>query len=214
MQYLTIVQVEGAHGVGKSTFLNNLEETDEVKILKEEFVSDVKNSKSDLIFQEFHWFMRWWDRVEEWIQNPNSLILFTDRCPLTSLIYCADPMLGSALTVLLHLYYDRMEKRYPHVRFLRVELRRSFLDNFSLCQIRLQNTSEHEQHIRSNILQENDANWLRKIRTMYKQFQTRDTSVIFLDSDTEHATAEKIVQSLQPRLIPPLKLKNSKNEDD
>ncbi len=97
---VSVIAIEGIHGVGKTSYLDGLVLKDGEMIIWEEFVGSESPSNIDKQGQmrEFLWLAKWFKRVIKTIdQYPHITKIYIDRSPYSAFIYstCGGTFLGT-----------------------------------------------------------------------------------------------------------------------
>lgn len=85
---MLVVAIEGPHGVGKTTIINQLREDGYVTIPEDFLELERHNTELGGTFHALKWVVNWFDKVLSFHEkNPSPAIIFTDRSFLTTRIY-------------------------------------------------------------------------------------------------------------------------------
>lgn len=164
-----IIILEGLPGVGKTTLLKHIDNTSDVRVLKENFLEEVKD-KEDLTMIRLRWLANWEKKVREWLyQKTEEKILFTDRGPLSNIVFSEQSEVRTMFEILEKHILKRLQQITDNVRIYYLIISRPEEERQFLVHLRLATCSSTEQQTRQKYLQEENVDWMKQVLYKYRQ---------------------------------------------
>lgn len=204
---LFLFPLEGVHGVGKSSIISRFMLSGCVTVLREDFLETVSHTDITLADQ-ITWCLTWYARIKEiyhGLEDGSVCVVVTDRCPLTSLLYCANPLQRTLVAHLLTIIWKEVMEECPGIVERKIFLFKNLNHVYINCLSRLE-YSDHRKLRKA--LNEDSIPHLDNMLRMYVHSVTIDDIVVDLedqqDPETEYCIVRDVLQKKLSILSPSL----------